>query len=106
MKGKLGSLHNGRLSLGGILDWTLDLTLADSVRDTAAQYKLKGWRLTARSYWLFDVPGQVVVRLYPDNGKGYWEGKGMIISNYKKLFDTLIHEEVVIVGEGIMEGRA
>ena len=106
MNGKLGSLHNGRLQVGGILDWSLDLLLADSVKDTATYYKLAKWKLTAQSYWLFDVPsGILVVRLYPDSGKGYWEGKGNIISNPQKLFDTLLHQEIIIIGEGILEGK-
>ena len=104
MKGRLGSLHNGRLLVGGLLDWSLDLTLADSVKDTATFYKLAKWKLTAQGYWLFDVPGQIVVRLYTE-GKGYWEGKGMIISATQNLFDTLIHSEIGITGEGILEGK-
>ena len=105
MKGKLGSLLNGRLLVGGILDWTLDLTLADSVKDTATFYKLNKWKLTAQSYWLFDViSGQIIIRLYTD-GKGYWEGKGIVTSNPRKLFDTLIHEPIEIMGEGILEGK-
>ena len=105
MKGNLGSLHNGRLQIGGILDWTLDLILADSERDAATIYKLSQWKLTAGSYWLFDIPDQVVVRLYPNSGKGYWEGKGRITSGYPKLLDTLIHQTLEITGEGILEGR-
>ena len=105
MKGRLGSLLNGRLLIGGILDWTLDLTLADSVKDTATFYKLNSWKLTAQSYWLFDVPDKVVVRLYPDSGKGYWEGAGQITSQTLKIFDTLIHSPIEIVGEGVLEGK-
>lgn len=104
MKGKLGSLHNGRLQVGGILDWSLDLMLADFERDASTFYKLTKWKLTAESYWLFDTQSQVVVRLYSE-GKGYWEGKGTIISNPQKLFDTLIHEPLEIIGEGILEGK-
>ena len=104
MKGKLGSLHNGRLLVGGILDWSLDLILSDYSKDTATFYKLNKWKLTAQGYWLFDIPNQVVVRLYTA-GKGYWEGKGEITSNTQKLMDTLIHEEIIILGEGILEGK-
>ena len=106
MNGKLGSLHNGRLQVGGVSDWTLDLTLADSVRDAATIYKLSKWKLTAQSYWLFDIPGQVVVRLYPDGGKGYWEGIGYITSQTSKVLDALIHQPLEIIGEGILEGKA
>ena len=105
MNGKLGSLHVGRLQVGGVLEWSLDLMLTDYTKDTATFYKLAKWKLTAQAYWLFDVVNQVVVRLYPDSGKGYWEGKGMVISNPQKLFDTLIHEEIQIVGETILEGK-
>ena len=45
------------------------------------------------------------MRLYPDNGKGYWEGVGVVTSNPQKLFDTLIHEPIEILGEGILEGK-
>ena len=105
MNGKLGSLHLGRIQIGGVLDWTLDLTLVDSSRDIASAYKLKKWSITAQSYWLYDIPNIVIVRLYPDKGKGYWEGKGEVKSPTKKLWDTLIHEEINIVGDGILEGK-
>ncbi len=104
MKGKLGSLHNGRLLIGGILDYSLDLILTDYSKDTATFYKLAKWKLTAQSYWLFDIPNKVIVRLYSE-GKGYWEGKGIVTSNPRKLFDTLIHEPIEIIGEGILEGK-
>ncbi len=105
MKGKLGSLHVGRLLVGGILNWSLDLILADSARDATTFYKLTKWKLTADSYWLFDIPNKVVVRLYPDSGKGYWEGKGIVTSQTKQLWDTLIHEPFELIGEGILEGK-
>ncbi len=105
MQGKLGSLHNGRLQVGSILDYSLDLILADTVRDTATVHKLSKWKLTAQAYWLFDVPNRVTVKLYPDTGKGYWEGTGYISTPTQKLFDTLIHNEIEIIGEGILEGK-
>lgn len=105
MKGKLGSLHNGRLQVGGILDWSLDLILADYERDASTYYKLSKWKLTAQSYWMFDVVDKVTVRLYPDSGKGYWEGVGYITPPIQKIFDTLIHAPLEIVGEGILEGK-
>ena len=106
MQGKIGSLWTGRLQLGGILDYSLDLILADSVKDTATVYKLAKWKLTAQSYWLFDIPpARVVIRLYPDTGKGYWEGIGIISSKYQKLLDVLIHESIEFIGEGVMEGK-
>ena len=105
MNGKLGSLWLGRNQIGGILSWSLDLLLTDYSKGTATFYKLAKWKLTAQSYWLFDIPNKVVVRLYPDSGKGYWEGVGHVTSNPQKLFDTLIYESIEIMGEGILEGR-
>ena len=105
MDGRLGSLHLGKLQVGGILNWRLDLTLADTARDATTYYKLSKWKLTAESYWLFDIPRKVNVRLYSDNGKGYWEGVGNVTSQTKQLWDTLIHESIEIMGEGILEGR-
>ena len=105
MNGKLGSLHSGRLQVGGILNWSLDLTLSDHEKDASTFYKLVKWKLTAASYWLFDVPDRVTIRLYPDNGQGYWEGVGHITSVPLKLLDTLIHEPIELVGEGILEGK-
>lgn len=105
MKGKLGSLWLGRNQVGGILNWSLDLSLTNYSEENATFYKLAKWKLTAQSYWLFDIPNKVIVRLCPDNGKGYWEGVGIVTSNPQKLFDTLIHEEIQIIGEGILEGK-
>lgn len=95
----------GRNQVGGILGWKLDLLLTDYSKETTTYYKLAKWKLTAQSYWLFDIPNKVTVRLYPDSGKGYWEGKGIVTSNPQKLFDVLIHEPIEIVGEGILEGK-
>ena len=106
MKGKLGSLWVGRNQVGGILDYSLDLLLTDYSKDAATFYKLAKWKLIAQSYWLFDVPnGQIIIRLYPDIGKGYWEGKGIVTSNPQKIFDTLIHENIELIGEGELEGK-
>ena len=105
MVGKLGGLFVGKLQIGGILSWSLDLTLTDYTKDTATFYKLAKWKLIAQSYWLFDVPsGEIIIRLY-STGRGYWEGKGIVISNPQKLFDTLIHSPLEIIGEGILEGK-
>ena len=104
MKGHLGSLHKGKLQIGGILEWDLDLLLADYSKDTATYYKLSKWELTAQAYWLFDIPDKVCVRLYTD-GKGYWEGTGHVTSQIQKLFDILIHSPIEIIGEGILEGK-
>ena len=103
MRGKLGSLHTGKLQIGGLLDWSLDLNLVEIQREPST-YKLAKWKVIAQSYWLFDISDKVIVRLYTE-GRGYWEGKGIITSQTKKLFDTLIHKELEIIGEGILEGK-
>ena len=103
MKGKLGSLWVGRNQVGGIVDWSLDLLLTDYSKDTATYYKLAKWKLTADSYWLFDIPNKVVVKLYTPSG--YWEGKGVVTSQVKHLWDTLMHDSIEIIGEGILEGK-
>uniref|UniRef100_A0A6H1ZT57 Uncharacterized protein n=1 Tax=viral metagenome TaxID=1070528 RepID=A0A6H1ZT57_9ZZZZ len=105
MKGKLGSLWVGRNQVGGFLNWKLDLVLADFNRQSEATYKLAKWKLTADSYWLFDIPRKVLVRLYPDNGKGYWEGMGVVTSQTKQLFDVLIPDSIEIIGEDVLEGK-
>ncbi len=105
MDGKLGSLHIGKLQIGGLLDWKLDLVLADSNRQSEAIYKLSKWKINAQGYWLFDIPKRVIIRLYPDIGKGYWEGKGEVTSQTKQLWDTLIYEPIEIIGEGELEGK-
>lgn len=105
MNGRLGSLHYGKYQVGGVLDWSLDLKLTDYTKDAATYYKLAKWKLTAQSYWLFDQLDKVIVRLYPDTGKGYWEGKAIISSPTKKVFDALIHEPIEFIGEGELEGK-
>jgi len=105
MTGKIGGLFKGRLQIGGIGNWLLDLSLADYPQDGVTVYKLAKWKLTAQSYWLFDIPDKVLVRLYPDYGKGYWEGRGYITSQTRKLFDTLIPEPIEIIGEGVLESK-
>ena len=103
LKGKLGSIHVGRLCIGGFIDWQLDMTLAE-LRGEPPTYKLAKWKLIGQGYWLFDIPDKVIVRLY-SGGKGYWEGKGIVTSQVKHLWDTLIHEPIEIIGEGILEGK-
>jgi hypothetical protein len=105
VNGKIGSLHVGRLQFGGIIDWTLDLILSDYSNSQYTQYKLAKWKLTAQGYWLFDVPTKVTVRLYPDSGKGYWEGIGVVTSTPKPIFDTLLHEPIELIGEHPLEGK-
>ena len=103
MEGKLGSIHVGKLCIGGFIDWQLDMILTE-VKGEPSTYKLAKWKLTADSYWLLDIPSKVVVKLYSE-GKGYWEGKGIVTSPVKHLWDTLLHEPIEITGEGILEGK-
>jgi len=104
MQGKLGSLHKGKLQIGGIGDWRLDMMLTDQSKDTETYYKLIRWTVTAQSYWLFDLPEEITIRLY-SQGKGFWEGRCCVTSPYQKLFDTMIHSQIEFVGEGVLEGR-
>ena len=103
MKSKLGSIHTGKLCIGGFLDWQLEMNLIP-VKGDPIEYKVAKWHLTANSYWLFDIPNKVVVKLYSE-GKGYWEGKGVVTSQTKHLWDILINEPIEILGEGILEGK-
>jgi hypothetical protein len=103
MNGQLGSLHVGRVQVGGLQDWNLDLTLNESVQDGATVRKLARWTLQAPAYWCYEALEHVNVRLYPDVGKGHWEGKGVVTSVTRKVFDVLIHEEIEIHGEGVLE---
>jgi hypothetical protein len=105
MNGKLGSLYLGKTQVGGLCDWSLDLSLIDYQKDIETYYKLSKWKLTAQSYWLYDVPNKVMVKLYPNHGKGYWEGKAILTSVTRKVFDTMIHEPIEFIGEGILEGK-
>lgn len=106
MNGKLGSLHTGRLQIGGVLDWQLALSLTDTTRDAATYYKMVAWKLTASAYWLFDVPqGEIVIRLYRDGAMGYWEGRGIVSPPANRQMDTLIHMPLEIIGEKPLEGH-
>ena len=102
MKGKLGSIHIGKLCIGGFIDWQLDIILAE-IKGEPSTYKLTKWKLTSNSYWLYDIPNKIIIRLYTP--KGYWEGKGVVTSQTKHLWDTLIHEQMEIIGEGELEGK-
>ncbi len=98
MKGKIGGLFNGNEQVGGILDWKFELVFAESSDGIARQYKFVKWTLIAPTYWLFGEIENLTVRLY--HGGRYWEGEGSIISTPRKVYDTMIHEQIQIVGEG------
>ena len=106
MIGKLGAIFRGDKQIGGFQDWTQETILTESSNQEGQTiHKFVSWKLTTQSYWLFDSVREVTVRLYP-GGREYWEGKGYISSPIKKIYDTLIHEQLEIVGEGVMEGKA
>lgn len=105
MKGQLGGLFNGEQQIGGFLDWEFKVIFSDSSEGKAKTYKFSKWKLTAPAYWLFVEPNDIIVRLYHDRGEAYWQGSGVINSKLEAVFDTLIHEEIQIIGEGILEGK-
>ena len=98
MEGRLGGLFKDGEQIGGLLDWKFELLLADTSNDGTKVYKFAKWKLTSPSYWLFEEPDIVVVRLYV--GKMYWTGDGKIITRIQDVYDTLIHERIEIIGEG------
>jgi len=107
MNGKLGAIFRNDKQVGGFLDWSEETILNESSnRDGEAIHKFASWRLTSSSYWLYDaIKGSLTVRLYLSD-KGYWEGTGYINSPMKKIYDTLIHEEIEIISEGVLEGKS
>ena len=106
MDGKLGALFRGDKQIGGFVDWDEETVLNESSnRDGEAVHKFASWKLTAPSYWLFDaVKGALTIRLYLSD-TGYWQGTGYVSSPMRKIYDTLIHENLEIVGEGVLEGK-
>ena len=98
MEGRLGGLFKNGNQIGGLLDWELELLLADTADNGSAVYKFAKWKLTSPSYWLFEEPDIVIVRLYV--GKMYWTGDGNIITRVQDVYDTMIHEQIEIIGEG------
>ena len=98
MEGRLGGLFKDDKQIGGLVDWEFELLLADASNDITRVYKFAKWRLNSRSYWLFEEPDIVTVRLYV--GKTYWEGDGKIITRIEDVFDTMVHKQIEIIGEG------
>jgi hypothetical protein len=103
MEGKIGGLFSGTEQVGGILDWKFEPIFADSSDGINKNYKFVKWTLTAPTYWLFWETGAVTVRLY--FGKRYWEGEGNITILPRKVYDTMVHEKIEIVGEGTLVGK-
>ena len=98
MEGKLGGLFSGDEQIGGLLDWKFEVIFAQFPdANQHIVYKFSKWILTASSYWLFKEVNCVTVRLY--SGDRYWEGEGNINSIPSKVYDTMIHKPIEIVGE-------
>ena len=99
MEGKIAGLFNEDQQVGGILDWKFEVLFAQFPDGKGhIVYKFSKWILTAPSYWLFKEANTITVRLY--QGDRYWEGEGSIISTPSKVYDTMIHKEIEIAGEG------
>lgn len=106
MQGKLGAIFRNDKQVGGFLDWSEETIINESSnQEGEAIHKFANWKLTAQSYWLYDaIKGNITIRLYLGD-KGYWQGEGYISSPMRKIYDTLIHENFEVIGEGILEGR-
>lgn len=100
MKGRIGGLYENGQQVGGFLDWEFEMVFADGSDGIAKTYKFSKWKLTASSYWLFSAVNNVDVHLYHDTGTSYWEGSGLINSRLEQVFDTMIHQQIQILGEG------
>ena len=106
MNGKLGALYLEGVQVGGFMDWSIDTVLNESSDHLGqATYNVRCWHLCASSYWLYElVKGSLIARVSL-GGAEYWEGKCHITLPTKKIFDTLIHEDIELIGEGILEGK-
>ncbi len=99
MNGKLGGLFSENQQVGGILDWKFEVLFNEtSDGEHHKVCKFAKWILTSPSYWLFQSTNNLTVRLY--HGDRYWEGEGCIISTPSKVYDTMLHESIEIMGEG------
>ncbi len=106
MEGKLGALYLDNVQVGGFTDWSID-TIFNESSDHAGQTirTVASWHLCASSYWLYEqVKGNITARVYL-GGTEWWEGKCHITSSTKKIFDTLIHDDLELIGEGVLEGK-
>ncbi len=97
MEGKIGGLFREGEQVGGIIDWKFEVLFAETSDGISKQYKFSKWVLTATTYWLFTETSNVIVRLY--HGDSYWEGEGNIINTPLKVYDTMIHKSIEIMGE-------
>ncbi len=106
MEGKLGVLYLDGVQVGGFQDWAIDTIFNEfSNHDGQTIRSVASWHLCASSYWLYEqVKGSLIARVYL-GGPEYWEGKCHITSPVKKIYDTLIHEDFELVGEGVLEGK-
>jgi len=103
MNGKLGALFIGRKQVGGFLDWTLRLNMADGVDDGDMTHNLHSWRVTAWAHWvsrIIDVGSDIRIMLCADAGPAYWLGKGKLTTRPTNSIGTLTHVQIEIIGSG------
>jgi hypothetical protein len=107
MEGKLGALFIDGVQVGGFIDWAIDTIFNESANHEGQTTRsVACWHLCASSYWLYEqIKGSITARIYL-GGSEYWEGKCRITNPTRKVFDTLIHENLEIVGEGVLEGKS
>ena len=67
-------------------------------------YKMRGWRVTCRAYWLFEKPpATITVRLFADTGRAYWDGEGRIeVITRPGIYDMLIPDSINIIGSDVL----
>jgi hypothetical protein len=98
MNGQLAGIFKGSTQIGGLKDWDAEVSVNAN--------KIANWKLTSKSYWLFDYPSvadKLTIKLYHSNG--YWEGVGRVDTIPVKLINTLIHNPIEIIGFGILESK-
>ena len=104
MKGRLGAFYINGKQVGWFLDWNLKVNLSESIDGDSKVHKPQSWRLTADSHWLIEETApRVQVKLCAGKDN-YWEGTGNITSKLTDLMDTLVHEEIEIIGRGELKG--
>jgi len=109
MEGKLGAIYINKRQVGGFLDWSVKLNMADDpLEDNAKSSHLHSWKVTAWSHWIaqqIDPGTKVTLKLCPDEGNGYWECNGNIACQLTKTLHTLIHVQLEVLGKEAIEGK-
>ena len=109
MNGKLGAIYIREKQVGGFLDWTFRLNLADGVDGTDKTFKVKSWKITAWAHWLHQMLGpgdKVRVKLCSDEAPGFWEGECAIASQPTQQLETLAHVRIEFLGVGELTAGA